>query len=158
MKEIHKLGKHTKTPPGMFELNLNLLFTNTSHGLLNELCAASLTRNVTEYTFERQNRACGIVLWNNFTGVNDRGGLKSCNRKKVTLSLELLRHLLASCPLSSTSFPPPYGSFTSEVRQQREGQEESENRKEGHNKSGSLSMTAEGLQRRSKLRAGYRNT
>lgn len=59
--------------PGMLELNLHLLFTNISFGPVNELCATSLTRNVTDYTLERHNRACGIGLWNNFTGVNNRG-------------------------------------------------------------------------------------
>lgn len=103
-KQIHKPGKHTKTPSGMFELNLNLLFTNTSHGPPNELCAISLTRTVTDCTFERQNWACGIVLLNNFTGVNNRGGLKSFNWEKVTLSLELFKHLLGSCSLSSTRY------------------------------------------------------
>lgn len=89
----------------MLELNLNLLLTNTSHGLQNELCAALLTRNVTDYTFERQNRACGIVLLNNFTGVNNRGGLRHFSEEKVTLSLELFRHLLACCNFSFTLFP-----------------------------------------------------
>lgn len=89
----------------MFELNLNLLFTNTSHGPLNELCAVSLTRTVTDCTLERWNWAYGIVLWNNFTGVNHRGGLKSFSGEKGILSLELLKHLLASCILSSTLFP-----------------------------------------------------
>ena len=149
MKQIHKPGKHTKTLSGMFELNLNLLFTNTSHGLLNELFAASLTRNVTDYTFERQNRTCGIVLLNNFTGVNNRGGLKSCNRKKVTLSLELFKHLLASRPLSLPPFfcnnclGPPCWSFPSEVRQWREGREGREKRqKEGQNESNTVLTTA----------------
>ena len=105
MKQIHKPGRRTKTPSGMFELNLNLLFTNTSHGPLNELCAVSLTRTVTDYTLERPNWACGVVLWNNFTGVNNRGGLKSFNRENVTLSLELFKHLLAGCILSSTLVP-----------------------------------------------------
>lgn len=89
----------------MFELNLNLFLTNISRGLRSELCAASLTRNVTDYTFERQNGACGIVLLNNFTGVNRRGGLKSFSREKVTPSLESLTHLLAGCHISSALLP-----------------------------------------------------
>ena len=89
----------------MFELNLNLLLKNISHGLRNELYAASLTRNVADYTFERLNGACGIVSLNNFTGVNKRGGPRSFNGEKATPCLELFTHLLASCSISSTLFP-----------------------------------------------------
>lgn len=129
----------------MFELNLNLLFTSTSHGLLNELCATSLTRNVTDYTFESQNRACGLVLLNNFTGVNNRGGLKSFNGEKVTLSMELFKHLLASCGLCLVSFVIILqghltGLFPQKSESERRGEKEErkERKKEGTNKDSNL--------------------
>lgn len=115
----------------MFELNLNLFLTNISHGLRSELCAASLTRNVTDYTFERWNGACGIVLLNNFTGVNRRGGLKSFSREKVTPSLELhtcwqVITSLLFCFLCSNF----YGHLTDLLlRSQSEGKGEREERK-----------------------------
>lgn len=105
MEQIHKPGQRPEPPSGVLELNLNLLFANTAHGPLDELCAVSLTRTVTDDTLETQNWACGIVLVNNFTGVNNRGGLKSFNREKVTLSQDLFKHLWVSCFLSSILLP-----------------------------------------------------
>lgn len=137
MKQIHKPGESTKTPSGMFELNLNLLFTNTLHGPLNELCTASLTRTVTDYTFERRNWAYGIVLLNNFTGVNNRGGLKSFNVKKVTLWTWSYSNTCwqvgvfpLPCFLCNNFVGPPYWPFPLQVREWQEGREKKERRRE----------------------------
>jgi hypothetical protein len=84
MKQIHKPGEHTETSQERLNKSSSAISEHVTQPP-DELYAASLTGTVTHYTLERENGACGIGLWNNFTGVSNRGGLKSFNCKKGAL-------------------------------------------------------------------------